>query len=184
MSEVVTKNDLAKILSRLPFLKIPLTNLVNGNADGSIRGVGTFPESSSYAIGQYAFVEGYNTQASGANAHAEGEYSEATGTATHAEGYDTKASGRFSHSQNMGTIASKDSQTAIGRYNEEDNESGLAQKAFIIGNGTSDTNRSNGFTVDWNGEVEIALDTSATSGVDKEIYDALVALGWDSDVIG
>ena len=34
-----------------------------------------------------------------------------------------------------------------------------------------------------NGEVKIALDTSATSGTDKEIYDALVALGWESDVI-
>jgi hypothetical protein len=27
------------------------------------------------------------------------------------------------------------------------------------------------------------LDITATSGSDKEIYDALVALGWDSDVI-
>jgi hypothetical protein len=27
------------------------------------------------------------------------------------------------------------------------------------------------------------LDTTATSGTDKEIYDALVSLGWDSDVI-
>ena len=100
-------------------------------------------------------AEGCETTANGAYSHVEGEYSEATGTATHAEGYATKASGQFSHSQNMGTIASKDSQTAIGRYNEEDNEKGLAQKAFIIGNGTSDTNRSNGFTVDWNGNTEM-----------------------------
>ena len=29
----------------------------------------------------------------------------------------------------------------------------------------------------------VALDTTATEGTDKEIYDALVSLGWDSDVI-
>ena len=67
MNEVITKSDLAKILSRLPFLKLPLTNLVDGSTEG---------------------------------------------------------------------------------------------------------------------EVEMVFDTSATSGTDKEIYDALVALGWDSDVIG
>ena len=114
-------------------------------------------------------AEGYETTANGAYSHVEGEYSEATGTATHAEGYATKASGRFSHSQNMGTIASKDSQTAIGRYNEEDNESGLAQKAFIIGNGTSDTNRSNGFTVDWNGNTEMQGRTTTADMTTAEI---------------
>ena len=29
----------------------------------------------------------------------------------------------------------------------------------------------------------VAFDTTATSGTDKEIYDALIALEWDSDVI-
>jgi len=29
----------------------------------------------------------------------------------------------------------------------------------------------------------LALDTTATSGNDKDIYDALVSLSWDSDVI-
>jgi len=33
------------------------------------------------------------------------------------------------------------------------------------------------------GELNLALDTEAVSGTDKEIYDALVALGWDDDVI-
>ena len=33
------------------------------------------------------------------------------------------------------------------------------------------------------GDLYLGLDTEASSGTDKEIYDALVALGWDSDVI-
>ena len=38
-------------------------------------------------------------------------------------------------------------------------------------------------TVDWSGDVCIALDTSASSGTDYDIYTALTALGWASDVI-
>ena len=79
--------------------------------------------------------------------------------------------------QIIGTTAGYANQATIGKYN--DNQSNTA---FEIGNGTSSAS-SNAFTVDWSGEVELALDTSAQSGTDKDIYDALVALGWDSDVI-
>jgi len=45
-----------------------------------------------------------------------------------------------------------------------------------------------GIDIDASGDIsgnnlKLALDTAATSGTDKEIYDALVSLGWDSDVI-
>lgn len=54
MSEVVTKNDLAKILSRLPFLNLPLTNLVDGNTVGSVRGIHTITGANyQTAIGKY-----------------------------------------------------------------------------------------------------------------------------------
>ena len=32
-------------------------------------------------------------------------------------------------------------------------------------------------------EPKIELDTTATSGTDKALYDAIVALGWQNDVI-
>lgn len=54
---------------------------------------------------------------------------------------------------------------------------------FIIGNGTSDNARSNALTVDRSGNVELALDTTAASGTDHDLYAAITALGWDSDVI-
>lgn len=69
---------------------------------------------------------------------------------------------------------------ACGKYNEDDVNDDYA---LIIGNGTDDSDRSNALTVDWDGDVEIALDTTAASGTDHDIYAALVALGWDSDVI-
>ena len=55
----------------------------------------------------------------------------------------------------VGTIAKNDYQTVIGRYNANKNS------AFIIGNGSSDTERSNALTVDWDGNITGKSLTSA-----------------------
>ena len=85
-------------------------------------------------------AEGMGTYADGIS-HAEG-YDTVAETYSHAEGYETSATGSFSHSQNMGTTAAYDYQTAIGIYN--DNQS---DNLFEVGNGTSDSARSNAFAV-------------------------------------
>ena len=115
----------------------------------------------SVASGQQAHAEGYNSVASEFSSHAEGSYSEASGVdshaegdstkaigqCSHAEGGSTKAIGQYSHAGGAGTIAKNDYQTVIGRYNANKNS------AFIIGNGSSDTERSNALTVDWDGNI-------------------------------
>lgn len=114
------------------------------------------------ASGDCSHAEGYNTEASGYFSHAEGDttiasgdYSHAEGMVTiasgshsHAEGYHTEASGDYSHAEGCGTIASSDCQHVQGKYNIED-ENGVY--AHIVGNGTSDTARSNVHTLDWSG---------------------------------
>lgn len=106
--------------------------------------------------------EGSNTTANGNGAHAEGSYCEATAPNAHAEGRSTKATHDEAHAQNLGTIAAKESQTAIGTFNEEDTSTTTThpsgnvlhgQYAFIVGNGISTSNRSNAFAVDWSGNV-------------------------------
>lgn len=99
------------------------------------------------ASGKQAHAEGWNSVASGLSSHAEGSYSEASGDDSHAEGRDTKAIGQYSHAGGLGTIAKNNYQTTIGRYNADGNY------AFSIGNGSSDTERSNAFTVDWSGNI-------------------------------
>ena len=117
------------------------------------------------ATGDFTHAEGDYTTASGANSHAEGDHTEATGTSahseganttasgfySHAEGWHTTASGKGSHTEGLYTKASSDYQHVHGQYNVEDR---AGTYAMIIGNGTSDTARSNAFTVDWNGNVE------------------------------
>ena len=99
-------------------------------------------------IGEYSVAEGDSTIASGESSHAEGEGTEATGNVSHAEGGNTTASGDFSHAEGDRTIASSENQHVQGKLNIEDTEN---KYAHIVGNGTSNTARSNAHTLDWNG---------------------------------
>ena len=100
--------------------------------------------------GLCSHTEGMNTHAK-ERAHAEGSSTDADGYASHSEGEGSNASGRCSHAQNLYTRAFGEAQTALGKYNVNDNTS-----AVIIGNGTANNARSNALTVDWSGNVNIA----------------------------
>ena len=63
----------------------------------------------------------------------------------------TSGAGDKSSQLGLGTIAKGAYQVVLGRYNVIDNEN---KYALIVGNGTSDTDRSNAYTVDWNGNIE------------------------------
>lgn len=81
------------------------------------------------------------------------------------EGLMCTASGVFSHAQNLGTKASGEAQTAIGKYNVENEE-----YAFIIGNG-GDGTESNAVAIDWKGNIRLAgslyvgCDSDSSNGV-------------------
>lgn len=146
------------------------------------------------ASGYASHAEGYDTEASGTSAHAEGYRTYAIGFASHTEGYSTHADGAESLAAGYGTRAAKQAQTVIGTFNIEDtattttHPSGTASYgtyAVIVGNGTwSGTSASNALTIDWGGNVRLALDTTAATGTeDGDLYAAITALGWDSEVI-
>lgn len=88
--------------------------------------------------------------AKGDYSHAEGKDTLALCECSHSEGLGTISSGYSSHAGGYYTIAAGANQTAIGKYNVEDTTS-----AFIIGNGTSETSRSNAFSVDFDGNVKL-----------------------------
>lgn len=122
---------------------------------------------SSHAEGSYVNLNNVNyyPTASGDASHAEGRGTTASGEASHAEGTHTIASGNFSHAQNYNTIAAKDNQTVIGKNNLEDTAtSATKQKALIIGNGTSNSARSNALEVDWGGNVKYAGKATGNNG--------------------
>ena len=125
-----------------------------------------------YATGPYSNAEGTRTRATKNNAHAEGDSTQAMGNAAHsegletiastncahAEGWKTKASGIASHAEGEGTIAQRRGQTAMGRWNVADSDSML-----IVGNGSSDTTRSNALKVSSKGVGYFASDVYANN---------------------
>jgi hypothetical protein len=111
------------------------SNQFNGNQTitGSlIQGLGN-------AAGEQSHAEGDSTQAIGLFSHAEGLGTIAYGGRSHAEGQDTIASGSYSHAEGYQTIALADHQHVQGQWNATSS----VPAAFIVGNGTDDSNRSN-----------------------------------------
>lgn len=93
-----------------------------------------------------AHSEGDQTVASGRQAHAEGANTTSSANCSHSEGYMTVSSGIASHAEGWGTVAGGQAQTALGKYNIKDTKNRL-----IVGIGTGDSNRKNGFTVSSSG---------------------------------
>ena len=142
------------------------------------------------ALGLHSHAEGGFTTAYSSNSHAEGYYTKAKGYQSHAEGNYTVANGYQSHAEGNYTVAASDHQHVQGKYNKEDSAS---KYAFIIGNGTSDTVRSNAFSVDWDGKIYVgnstvgvnvaALKESAHTHNNKETLDSITSdkiTTWDS----
>ena len=78
--------DVSEIQSQLDN-KSDATNLVNGSAEGSLRGVNTREEDSTFKMGENAVSLGEDTIASGNASHAEGAGTHALGDCAHAEGF-------------------------------------------------------------------------------------------------
>ena len=107
------------------------------------RAVGTYSHAEgSYTVasGQGSHAEGNQTSASGASSHTEGFGTLASALYSHAEGRYTTASGNYSHAEGEGTISSGQSQHVSGKFNVASSDT---NNLFIIGNGTSDSARSN-----------------------------------------
>ena len=120
------------------------------------------------ASGDYSHTEGASTTASGTSSHAEGTGTTASGNLSHAEGEGTTASGYASHAEGCDTKASSDYQHVQGQYNIEDTEN---RYLHIVGNGSSDTERSNAHTLDWNGNAWYSgkLSQEGTPTEDKDL---------------
>ena len=117
------------------------------------------------AIGQYSHAEGSDTLSYGNYSHAEGQNTFASGDCSHVEGRNTKA-GYCSHAEGDGTVASN-FQHVQGSYNVSDGEGNYIH---IVGNGSSDSSRSNAHTLDHDGVAWFAGDVyvGSTSGTDMD----------------
>lgn len=116
-------------------------------------------------IGNNSFVIGTNNTASAENSVATGKNNIVTGQNSVVLGYSNEAQGPNCVAIGNGTIAYGQLQVAQGRFN-------IANSTFahIVGNGTSNTSRSNIYTLDWDGNAWFAGDVyvGSTSGTNKD----------------
>lgn len=111
--------------------------------------------------GDYSHAEGLNNTASGYYSHAEGYKNITSGDDSHAEGSNNTASGLYSHAEGYNNKASGVATHVQGKYNVVQSVTGsnyYGKYCHIVGNGTSDTARSNAHTLDWNGNAWFAGD--------------------------
>ena len=147
--------------------------------------VSTAMGSNTTASGNYSTAMGSNTTA--------GHYSTAMGNNTTAEiystamGSNTTASGWYSTAMGSYTTASDYVSTVIGQYNSSGssatsvNSFSTSAPAFVIGNGTNSSNKSDAFKVMFNGDTTVSNDLTVSGDVvissDARLKSNIVSLG-------
>lgn len=131
------------------------TNVSATMDDSSAFGSGTT------ASGYYSSAKGRDTVATGYGANASGYNSLANGYYANAFNVDTVASGYGSNASGYGTKAASKYQNVQGKYNEADSSDTYAH---IVGGGSSDSDRKNIHTVDWQGNAVYAGDVTDGNG--------------------
>lgn len=122
------------------------------------------------ATGSNTHAEGHNTKAQKESAHAEGSATTSSGSYSHAEGNTTTASGESSHAEGANTVASNYAAHAGGKYNADMTTGGKSNNktgtAFVLGNGTGASAKSNAFSVMYDGTVKAASTITASTAAD------------------
>ena len=107
---------------------------------------------SNIITGRYGRASGYLNK-TGCAGHVQNRSNTALGIDASGSGRDTVADGERSFTMGHGTVANAKDQLARGKYNIADEEEKYAD---IVGNGTSDADRSNAYTLDWEGNAWFA----------------------------
>ena len=157
---------------------------------------------STTASGDYSTAMGLSTTASGAQSTAMGRLTTASGISSLALGYGTTASGHqsisagnsstasasYSTSIGYGSVASDFASVVIGQYNSSGSSVtnnatsfSTSNTAFVIGNGTNTSNKSDAFKVMFNGDTTVSNDLTVSGDVvissDARLKSNIVSLG-------
>lgn len=134
------------------------------------------------ADGNRAVATGSNNTASGDYASAMGSWNTASGGYSFATGFENTADALFSFVSGYGNISRAiNGQSVRGTFNDVNSTYSYLD---IVGNGSSNRNRSNAYALTRDGDAHYALNTIVPAGtVDGDLYAAITALGWESEVI-
>ena len=140
------------------------------------------------ASGSISTAMGNITEATGSRSTAMGSLTLASGNKSTAMGYQTTASGHKTTAMGAQTIASDYASLVIGQFNSSGSSVtnnatsyNTANTAFVIGNGTDITDRSDAFKVMFNGDTTISNDLTVSGDIvissDARLKSNIVTLG-------
>ena len=139
------------------------------------------------ASGEASTAMGYSTTASAQGSTAMGRETTASAQSSTAMGYFTTASGDYSTAMGLFSTASDYASTVIGQYNSSGSSATSAgafstsNTAFVIGNGTNNSNKSDAFKVMFNGDTTVSNDLTVSGDVvvssDARLKSNIVSLG-------
>lgn len=154
---------------------IGFQNTASGKYSTAIGDHNTSSDYYSIAMGYYntasnhcSIAMGQSNTSSGAISVAMGDNNTASNHCSVAIGHYNTASGEYSASIGTGLIAIGDYQTALGKFNIDETEFDM-RNLFVLGNGTSLSNRSNAMEVDTAGNLSMNRDVVANAFGDSPI---------------
>ena len=142
----------------------------------------------STASGDFSVAMGRGTTASGNNSTAMGSGTTASGNNSSAMGYYTTASGHKTTAMGANTTASDYASLVIGQFNSSGSSVtnnatsfSTSNTAFVIGNGSDSSNKSDAFKVMFNGDTTVSNDLTVSGDVvissDARLKTNIVSLG-------
>lgn len=130
------------------------------------------------ALGQYSHAEGIGNVAFGLASHVEGANNEANGQYSHAGGSLTKVNGMSSIAVGGGLISNSSHQAVFGKYNLD------TTSPFVIGDGDSDSSRSDLFVVNAAGAYYNGREVAIKADVRSDLNTALANYYTKSEIVG
>ena len=162
------------------FTLLALTITFSMNAQMSDNSIGTSATGANAvamgmgttASGSISTAMGNGTEATGSRSTAMGSGTIASGNNSTAMGYQTTASGHKTTAMGAQTIASDYASLVIGQFNSSGSSVtnnatsyNTANTAFVIGNGTDSSNKSDAFKVMFNGDTTVSNDLTVSGDV-------------------
>ena len=176
-----------KILTLLALtISFSINAQMDDNSHPSNNSAGTYSVAmgnGTTASGNYSTSMGYETTASGSRSTAMGSGTAASGNNSTAMGYFTTASGNKTTAMGAHTTANDYASLVIGQFNSSGSSANLlsatsfntSNTAFVIGNGTNSSNKSDAFKVMFNGDTTVGGDITISS--DARLKSNIVSLG-------
>ena len=142
---LISENSSETVKNKISELDLNVEDKMNKN---NPHGTGSFGVNNNGTCGDYAVSIGKNNSSPGYSSVTMGDSNICTGERSVVLGRESYSDAKSTFVSGKGLRATVNDQCVQGKYNAE------GDYAYILGGGTSNTDRKNIFTVDWNGNVK------------------------------